>query len=175
MRSVEGFDTFVNQLSFCRRWNSLTPFHIHLPESTMNNSIDSLSNVSLNDSIASELNLSEQNTREQSDRDVVIHNLMQVYLCHKLTKNAVEDVAKLINNISGAKFNIPSTNHLIFSEFLRRSHHKVYKYIFCPKCNKYIQFPYNIAKDAKCSFCQKDLAPNEEFLQLFKLRINCVK
>lgn len=134
----------------------------------MNTSSNSLLNVSLNDDIISEFNISEENTAEPNDRDVVINNLMEVYLRHKLTKNAVEDLAKLINSIPGAKFTIPATKHVLFSEFLRNNRHKVYKHILCPKCNEYVQFPYGIAKDAKCVYCQRDLAQNEKFFAIIQ-------
>lgn len=64
----------------------------------------SLSNVS-NISNFSE----EKSERNVGDRDAIIQGLMRLYLRHKLTKVAVEDIAKLINCVPGAKIQLPMT------------------------------------------------------------------
>lgn len=108
---------------------------------------------------------SEESIRERdtSDRQTVIDKLMTLYLRHNLTEIAVEDVAKLINTIPGAKVNIPLTKYSLFNEFMAGSRHKVDKYIHCSSCNEYTQFNFHVKKESKCDSCNKNVDLSAKF------------
>lgn len=129
----------------------------------MNISSSSLLNISLNDNNLLDFNISEESIlNESNERDILIDKLMKLYSRHKLTKNAVEDVAKLINSVPGATVGIPTTKFVLFNEFLRKSQYNVFNYLFCASCDDYIEFPFGIKKDTKCTFCECTLVFNDK-------------
>lgn len=127
----------------------------------------SLTNITLNDSKCIDLDLSENNKICKNPRDEVIERLMILYLRHKLTKIAVEDIAKLVNSIPGASFQIPATKYLLFNEFLGKSKLNVYKYIFCKACEEYTKHDFTQKHQLFCEQCQINLrTSNESFIYL---------
>lgn len=123
----------------------------------------SLINITLNDdSKSTDLDLSENDSICKSPRDELIEHLMNLYSRHKLTKIAVEDIAKLMNSVPGASVQIPATIYLLFNEFLSKSKLKVYKYIFCKACEDYTKHDFTKKRELFCELCQVDLKKSDE-------------
>lgn len=74
----------------------------------------SLLDASLNDSSISNFHISEDEISpgHTNARDELIDELMKLSLRHNWTKVAVEDVAKLLNNVPGATI-FPATKYVL--------------------------------------------------------------
>lgn len=132
-----------------------------------NDSNASFSDLSLhNQSNLSELNISDDVNCSPNERDQLIEKLMKLYLRHNLTKIAVEDIAKLMNEIPGATVKMPDTKYTIFQEFIRKSQLKVYEYRFCSKCQQMSKHDF-LTKNAICYSCTTNLKKTKiSFLNL---------
>lgn len=114
-----------------------TPLLMEIDVSDQNNEF-SVSNMTLNCiSNISEFDLSEERNAEPNIRDDLIERVLKIYFRHNLTKIAVEDIAKLVNQIPGGSIKIPETKHSLFKEFLSASELKVFRYTLCKKCDGY--------------------------------------
>lgn len=122
------------------------------------------SNISLNHSEKSFV-ISEEGDRNcyDTDRDIIMRKLMQLYSKHNLTKVALEDIASVVNSVPGANIKIPTTKYLIFKEFLHDSSTDVNKHIFCSHCKNYTSYPYGNWNEPKCDSCGDDLSKNDFF------------
>lgn len=103
-----------------------------------------------------DFDMSDRDTKKGA-RDEMIESLMSLYHRHKLTKIAVEDIAKLLNQMPGASVNIPETKYSIFKEFLYKSELKVFRYIFCKKCEDYSKNEFAGPNSILCNQCQLNL------------------
>lgn len=128
----------------------------------MDDTLDSLSNVSLNES-SIEFNVSEEIIHQPNEREKVIQLLLQLYSRHNLTKIAVEDVAKAMNAMPGAKVQIPATKYHLFNEFLSNSPQKVHRFIQCSKCREYSKFAFDIGSESKCEYCENEVKSSDIF------------
>lgn len=122
------------------------------------------SNISLNsEQLSFNISGEENENFIETDRDLLIKKLMQLYSKHNLSKVAIEDIAKLVNSVPGAKIQIPTTKHLIFQEFSKNSSNIVNKHILCPRCKDYSRFAYANCVDPKCTSCENDLSKSDFF------------
>lgn len=128
----------------------------------MDDTLDSLSNVSLNES-SIEFNVSEEIIHQPNERGKVIQLLLQLYSRHNLTKIAVEDVAKAMNAMPGAKVQIPATKYHLFNEFLSNSPQKVHRFIQCSECREYSKFAFDIGCEPKCEYCENEVKSSDIF------------
>lgn len=117
----------------------------------------SLSDTSLNADTSNDFNISDDIIeRHRNARDELVDGLMGLCVRHNLTKSAVEDIAKLINQVPGATVEIPATKYLLFKESLQKSPLNITKYLNCLKCNEFSKYEY-LAKDLVCEYCERDL------------------
>lgn len=118
----------------------------------------SISNLSLSRiSNLSDFNLSDDVSNQVNARDQLIEGMMQIYVRHKLTKSAIQDIAKLVNKVPGAMINVPYSKYLIFKEFMQKSELNVFIYIFCTTCKDYSKFDFADKTLVNCDNCQLSL------------------
>lgn len=145
-----------------------TPLLMEIDVSDQNNEF-SVSNMTLNCiSNISEFDLSEERNAEPNIRDDLIERVMRIYIRHNLTKIAVEDIAKLVNQIPGGSIKIPETKHSLFNEFLSASELKVFRYTLCKKCDGYKKHGFS-QKTKICEQCQTNLKGEEKSFIYFQV------
>lgn len=99
-----------------------------------------------------------------TDRSKLFNQLFDVYTKHNLSLSALEDIARLINNVPGATINIPTYKYSLLNEFNEKNKHNFHKRMLCSGCKEYTE----VKKDEKnelCIYCDAKLG--KETPQIF--------
>lgn len=98
------------------------------------------------------------------DRTRVLRDLMLLFIRHKLTFVALEDTAKMLNQMPGAKVQIPTTKHLLIKEFVQMSSIQTRRYIYCSGCRSFTESNYKETSTVYCSDCNVKLEKEKFFI-----------
>lgn len=92
------------------------------------------------------------NTEEKaSDYNVAIRKLMQYFVKHRSSFSCLEDTAKLMNSMPGARVQLPVTKYKLLREFMLLNSFNIQYYISCDRCNIYTKCIEE--KEFRCSKC----------------------
>lgn len=106
-----------------------------------------------------------------SIRTKIIHELMDLFVRHKFTSAALEDIAKLLNKMPNASIQIPTTKYRLVQEMLSTSNLKYSKYYFCAPCGVYSKCSFTSEKKRMCTNCKTIFVGNEnEYFVNFELK-----
>lgn len=115
-------------------------------------------------------NSSVEHFSEPSERTNILKKLMNIYLKHSLPKTALQDIAELINDIPGAKVQIPTKKHVLIKEFLENGEIIAYKHMLCNTCEEYVKLPSTQNVDLKCTHCGISLEKTNSYFVSFDLK-----
>lgn len=72
-----------------------------------------------------------------SDLDSAIQSLMEYFMKYKSSFSCLEDTAKLMNRMPGARVQLPVTKYRLLQEFMRSSCVDLQYHIYCERCKVY--------------------------------------
>lgn len=110
--------------------------------------------------------LNNLNDRQcDNSREQLVLKLFKLFIQHKWTLKCLENTAKVINSMPGARIHIPTTKYLLIKELLDASKIIVWFHLRCIACEKYTKSSLSDRQKAnKCVNCGEKLDKSDFFV-----------